>query len=200
MIPTHDKSVFFEMIKEQHKYQIGDEFFLLRGQKIVKGNIHRVRAAIYNRWSYPKIELNATVELELLVNGSLVVVNKKDLYKTREEVADKFLQDNDVPSELLKVLKTTKPKTTVADLITQLSNINPETDLEEEYWKVLKQIQAIYLNQIGGETNTTSEYWGCSCETQYIHHRTEDYCPDCKSERNSSPDSSLLHLIQVCLS
>ena len=183
---TYDRSKFFNMLKLQQEYQVGDEFFILQDQKIKKGHIHKVKTIIYNQWTVPAVEITVEFELQLNVNGNVFHVYESQLYKTREEVADKFLQDNDVPSELLKVLKQEKPRTTVADLIEKLQTVNPETELGSEFDSILTKISRHYLRHL---CETTSEYWDCECEKEYIHSTEEKDCKICGKRKEDSPAS-----------
>ena len=36
---------------------------------------------------------------------------------------------------------------------------------------------------------TTSFFWDCECERDYIHSCTEQSCPVCKTERDDAPDA-----------
>lgn len=36
---------------------------------------------------------------------------------------------------------------------------------------------------------TTTEYWDCECERDYIHSRASDICVNCGARRFESPDS-----------
>ena len=36
---------------------------------------------------------------------------------------------------------------------------------------------------------TTDEYWDCDCIINYIHPKSEKYCPLCGATAESSPDS-----------
>lgn len=190
--PTYDRSKLHEGVKQLFEFQVGDEFYLLRDEKIVKAVIYRIILTLHNTWSPPKYKLEKSFEIDLLINGTIVKLGRDTkLFKTREEAADQFLKDNNVPADLLRVLKQDKPKTTVGDLITQLNAIDPETDLEGYYWRIVKDIQAVYLDKIGVEVNSTSDYWDCECERRYIHPASDEICPHCKAEKTNQPDSRI---------
>jgi hypothetical protein len=36
---------------------------------------------------------------------------------------------------------------------------------------------------------TTSDFWDCECEHDYIHPSTEAFCKKCKTPREEGPDS-----------
>jgi hypothetical protein len=42
---------------------------------------------------------------------------------------------------------------------------------------------------LSGTIELSSDYWDCECDGRYIHRNSEDRCPLCGAERNSSPDS-----------
>lgn len=81
-------------------------------------------------------------------------VRKEDLFETREEAAEFFLDENEIPKKLLEVLKPEKSKTTVADLISKLQELNPELDLESDFWKVLTPVTRRML-----PIELNDEYW-----------------------------------------
>ena len=42
---------------------------------------------------------------------------------------------------------------------------------------------------------TTSQYWDCDCETDYIHHSDETICLSCITHREDGPDSHIREVI-----
>tara|TARA_Y100000310_G_C20567166_1_gene756085 strand:+ start:98 stop:592 length:495 start_codon:yes stop_codon:yes gene_type:complete len=41
----------------------------------------------------------------------------------------------------------------------------------------------------GGDFQTVQGYWDCECESNYIHHRSVEICPNCGALSEEQPDS-----------
>ena len=155
--PNYDKTDFFEAMKLLHQYQVGDKYYYLSDGKIVQGTIYEVNFKVYDHG------MTHTVHNELTINMNIILIRgasknsipAHQLFKTREEAAERFLQENDVPSELLRVIKQEKPKTTVADLIEKLKAINPETDLDDDYQDILNRAIIKYLGGLKRDDTET---------------------------------------------
>ena len=188
---NYDKSEFFEMIKLLHEYQVGDEYFFLKDGKIISGYIQQIKVQIYDQGLTRTVKREWQIALEIIVlygAGSTTKISYKALFKNREEAAEQFLKENDVPVELLKVIMPEKPKTTVKDLIDKLNQIDPTTDLKDEFWKILKTAQNNYMQK---NVLTTSEYWDCECKDHYIHSFDQPCCTRCNSIREEQPNSRI---------
>ena len=190
---TYDRSKLHEGVKQLFESQVGDEFYLLRDGKIVKAVIYRIILTLHNTWSPPKYELEKSFEIDLLINETIVKLGRDTkLFKTREEAADQFLKDNDVPAELLKVLKVEKPKTTVGDLIEKLQRFPLNADLGDKFNLLLNTTMNIAVfGQDDNYETTTDKFWDCECERRYIHPASDEICPHCKAERTNRPDSRI---------
>lgn len=42
----------------------------------------------------------------------------------------------------------------------------------------------------------TDKYWDCECEKNYIHLRSQEFCPLCKAESEDQPDSRVPEVIK----
>ena len=81
--PTYDRSKLHEGVKQLFEFQVGDEFYLLRDEKIVKAVIYRIILTLHNTWSPPKYELEKSFEIDLLINGTIVRLGRDTkLFKT----------------------------------------------------------------------------------------------------------------------
>lgn len=151
----YDNKKFFEAIKLLHDYKVGDEFFVLRDNKIIPVTLYEVTLSYYDHG------LTHTAERKYSVKTNFVFLNSSgskfsylltEAYRTREEAAEAFLERNDIPKKLLMDLAEPKPRTTVEKLIENLKLLDPETNLGSSFLKILKEIQEIYLGVIGEES------------------------------------------------
>ena len=84
-----------------------------------------------------------------------------------------------------------KPRTTIGDLIDKLQIVDPEIDLGDSFWKILKPITQRIENP---DVQTTDEYWDCECEEEYIHPAEQPCCTKCGAIRGDCPDSRLAEI------
>lgn len=47
--------------------------------------------------------------------------------------------------------------------------------------------------------STTSEYWDCECEKDYIHHHSRLHCSMCLKYSHEQPDSRLVEVVDYLL-
>lgn len=146
----YDKTKFFAGLKLIQDYPIGKEYYLLDGSKIKKCSIYKVFFKAHNRCANTNlpIELGVETGIEVHVDNNSLSVSPDRLFESREEVADYFLKQNDVPAKLLQILNPPKPKTTVADLIEKLNSVDPAIDLADMYWPLLKRVEEVLTGQV----------------------------------------------------
>ena len=178
-----DKKDFYERVKLHQKYQVGDTYYYIADNKIKEAEIVRTDFNVHIG-SDRKVYANFKITVQSGA-GSTVSLEPVRLFDTKADAAESFLRDNNVPSELLKVLKGEKPKTTVGALIDKLNKVNPDLDLTGVYDLVLKRVSDVYIEQI----ETTDEFWDCNCDHYYIHPKTDERCIFCGSWRADCPDS-----------
>ncbi len=49
------------------------------------------------------------------------------------------------------------------------------------------------IEDIGGFTRN-EDFWDCECETDYIHHYSEEVCPRCHAEYTEMPNARELEV------
>ena len=148
----YDNKEFFEAVKLLHEYKVGDEFFVLRDNKIIPVTLYEVALSYYDHGLTNKAERKYSVKTNFVFlnsGGSKFSCLPTEAYRTREEAAEAFLERNDIPKKLLMDLVETKPQATVEKLIERLKLLDPETNLGSSFPKILKEIQEAYLNEIG---------------------------------------------------
>jgi hypothetical protein len=47
-----------------------------------------------------------------------------------------------------------------------------------------------------GDIELTDEYWDCECEKEYIHLRSQEICPICKTEQEEQPNSRVIEVLK----
>lgn len=150
-----DMSDYFAGMNLLREYPVGKTFYMIAKNKILPVLIYECEFKYYD--SYPdnntSTKLNVMVSITGRVENNLQRIFPDELYETREEAAEAFLDKNDIPKKLLQVLNPPKIKTTVGDLIAKLQVVDPEIDLGNNFWKVLKPITRC----IDGDA-TTDEY------------------------------------------
>ena len=214
---NYDKTEFYNTIRLMQEYQVGNEFFYLKDNKIVPVIIYEVTLKYYNQsiLSTTANKLTLTFMIRVAVSAmTQVTVKPEQLYKTREEAAEAFLDNNAIPKKLLQVLKDPKPRTTVGHLIEKLKVVDPETDLGDRFWNIAKEVERSFINKItpedvsfseklhvdretgnagigtqASEVDITLDYWDCECSEKYIHSVKVDCCPFCKAKREDMPNS-----------
>jgi len=148
---TYDKSFLFEYLKKLSETQIGDTRYFIDDKKMQKGLVKKIEFTIQNAHAFPSVKLEGFIHI-VIQTGSHSQEKKiriTELFTSKEEAAEQFLKDNDVPVELLRVLKKENTKT-VKNLIQNiLDNVDPETDLEEAYWEIAKIVEQAYKKKIG---------------------------------------------------
>ena len=50
-----------------------------------------------------------------------------------------------------------------------------------------------------GDIVLTDEYWDCECELDFIHHRSQLFCPICQCEQDDQPNSRLNEVQEIGL-
>lgn len=186
-----DKEKFYTALKNCAKYQVGDEYYFLSSGKIIHGMVNEVTFRSYDHGMVCTTQRRLTIDVKIvLVYGAgKFAIPPHQLYETREEAADQFLKDNDVPAELLKVLKVEKPKTTVGDLIEKLQRFNPKTDLGESFNSALNPVikKAVYGLDEDGDPLVDC-FWRCECVGErFVHHHSEEWCPECETAKEDQP-------------
>lgn len=179
----YDKTKFFEAVRNLHEYQVGKEYYFMHDGKITKGKVIEVILTITD------LEKSMTVRNYLRVDFSVALRHSEhtdvfypsQLFESREEAAEQFLKDNDVPSELLKVLNPKKSKTTVADLVSKLQEFNPELDLESDFYKLLASVTKRLL-----PVELNDQFWDCECKERYIHSIEKERCRICGTNRDNA--------------
>lgn len=149
---NYDKTKFFKAIALLHEYQVGDEFYTLRDNKVIPVTLYRVEFTCYDHGLTQTCIRDLSIKIELICiygGSSKMTIAPANLFRTREEAAEAFLDMNEIPKKLLQVLKPEKTNTTVGDLIETLKMFNPETELEDEFQKILDVLTRKYLKHIG---------------------------------------------------
>jgi len=184
----YDKTEFFETLKLVQEYQVGNEYYFLDNNVIRRGNVQKVEVEFYDHGMKRTVdnEMSTKFKLTLCTGSSSVVKGHENLFKTKAEAGFAFLKDNDVPSELLQVIFPDKKTTTVQALIEKLSTIDPDLDLEDDFWDFLKEVESRYVRNLAAGRNP---YWDCECKTNYIHSNDIKRCTVCNSRRENCPDS-----------
>ena len=186
---NHDWSKFREAIKLMQQYRIGDIYYTIRENKITEVQIAEIemKAQDHGLTHTTPRHISVKTEIKVLIRSYLYPITHSELFKTREEAAEVFLDKNNISKEVLKVSKLNKTGTTVGDLIDRLSIIDPAIDLEDRFRPVFDLITEPIINEI--VPVTTSAFWDCECETRYIHAKTEQQCPKCGTLRADGADS-----------
>lgn len=52
-----------------------------------------------------------------------------------------------------------------------------------------KVYDTMKLEKYGDGLVTTPDFWDCECEHNYIHPKTKESCPLCKTHKDDQPDS-----------
>ncbi|QTA80667.1 Uncharacterized protein dnl_29780 [Desulfonema limicola] len=47
-----------------------------------------------------------------------------------------------------------------------------------------------------GDIELTNEYWDCECEKDYIHLRSQEFCPICKAVQEDQPGSRVSEILK----
>lgn len=186
-----DMSNYHKGLKRLREFPVGKTFYMIKDNKIKPVLIY-IGTFTYTDPKPDKkdtTELEVSVRIEGRVDGNVRILNWQELYETREQAAEAFLEQNDIPKKLLQVLNPPKPKTTIGDLIDKLQIVDPEIDLGKDFWKVLKPITKAIENP-----ETTPEYWDCECEEEYIHPAGQSCCTKCGAVREDCPDSRLAEI------
>lgn len=181
-----DMSDYHKGLKRLREFPVGKTFYIIKDNKIKPVLIDK---GIFS-YTDPKpscleaTQLSVGVCIMGRIDGNNRELDLDTLYETREQAAEAFLEQNEIPKKLLQVLNPTKPRTTIGDLIDKLQVVDPEIDLGKDFWKVLKPITQVIENP-----ETTSDFWDCECETEYIHHSGQSCCTKCGAIREECPDS-----------
>ncbi len=148
-----NKGFLFDSLRKLSETQIGDRRFFIEDKKIREGLVKKIEFTIQSAYILPKVKFEGFIHVTMRIdnNGNEKKVKLEDLFKTKEEAAERFLQENDVPSELLRVIKQEKPKTTISRLIEKLQKLDPETDLGDDYQDILNKIVDKYLGGLKGD-------------------------------------------------
>lgn len=186
---------YYKGLKRLRKFPVGKTFYMIKDNKI-KPVLIRTGTFIYTDPAPDKegtTELHVVIQIEGRVDGNNKILNLKELYETREQAAEAFLEQNDIPKKLLQVLNPPKPKTTIGDLIEKLQVVDPEIDLGKDFWKILKPITQRIENP---DVQTTDEYWDCECEHNYIHPAAHTWCHKCKAHKEEMPSSRVEEVLE----
>ena len=189
---NYNRTKFFKAIALLHEYQVGDEFYTLRDNKVIPVTLYQVEFTCYDHGLTHSCIRDLSIKIELICiygGSSKMTIAPANLFRTREEAAEAFLDRNEIPKKLLQVLNPPKPRTTIGDLIDKLQIVDPEIDLGDSFWKVLKPITKAIENP-----ETTPEYWDCECEEEYIHPAGQPCCTKCGAVREDCPDSRLAEI------
>lgn len=183
-----DMTNYFEAMKLFKSHPVGKTFYMIKDNKIKPVLIYESSFKYHDPFPDKESSLELHVEIRItgMVDNNFKVVFTDELYETREQAAEAFLDKNDIPKKLMQVLNPPKPKTTIGDLIEKLQIIDPAIDLGiKGFTQVLKPI----TNCVERQELTTDEYWDCECERNYIHHKNQPCCTKCGSIREDCPSS-----------
>ena len=185
-----DMSDYYKGLKRLREFPVGKTFYIIQDNKIKPVLIDSGTFSYTDPTpSYANsTRLVVSVQIEGRIDGNKRILDLKELYETREQAAEAFLKQNEIPKKLLQVLNPPKPKTTIGDLIEKLQIVDPEIDLGENFWKVLKPITQCVENP---GVETTDDFWDCECETKYIHSAKELCCTKCNSLKEECPSSRI---------
>lgn len=190
-----DMSDYHKGLKRLREFPVGKTFYIIKDNKI-KPVLIRTGTFIYTDPKPDKkdtTELEVAVRIEGRVDGNVRVLNLHELYETREQAAEDFLDRNEIPKKLLQVLNIPKSRTTIGDLIDKLQIVDPEIDLGDSFWKILKPITQRIENP---DVQTTDEYWDCECEHNYIHPAAHTWCHKCKAHKEEMPSSRVEEVLE----
>ena len=148
----YDKTEFFDALRSMLKYQVGNEYFIIRDNKIMPVTIYEVTLSYYDQGliNMAAHKVNVKITLTVVLTGKVKIsVRPSSLYETREQAAEAFLDMNEIPKKLLQVLKPEKTNTTVAELVKKLLVVNQDTDLKDDFQEIINKVNRNYLEQIG---------------------------------------------------
>jgi hypothetical protein len=146
---NYNRTKFFKAIALLHEYQVGDEFYTLRDNKVIPVTLYQVEFTCHDHGlTHTCIrDLSIKIELICIYGGSgKMTIAPANLFRTKEEAAEAFLDRNEIPKKLLQVLNPPKPRTTIGDLIDKLQIVDPEIDLEPNFQHIIDIIQDIVDN------------------------------------------------------
>lgn len=190
-----DMTDFHKGLKRLREFPVGKTFYIIKDNKI-KPVLIRKGTFIYTDPS-PKDKdettLAVVVQIEGIIDNSSYGLDLKDIYETKELAAEAFLEENDIPKKLLRILNPPKSRTTIGDLIDKLQIVDPKLDLGDSFWKILKPITQRIENP---DVQTTLEYWDCECEHNYIHPATHTWCHKCKAHKEEMPSSRVEEVLE----
>jgi hypothetical protein len=186
-----DMSKYFEAMKLFKEYPVGKTFYMLNDNKIKPVLIYESMFKYNDPFpdKHDSYTLNIQVRLTGKVNNNLKTVFPDELYETREQAAEAFLEKNDIPKKLVEVLNPPKSRTTVGDLIEKLQIIDPAIDLGlKGFTQALKPI----TNSVEKQTYAThDDFWDCECERKYIHPVIQTQCLKCGALAEFQPSSRI---------
>jgi hypothetical protein len=141
-----NKVKYFEAVNKMHELQDIEYGFILNGNLI-----EEVKVVSMNLKTYKNKKEDMLVSELILTFKGVMTKSADHFYITKEEAAEAFLKANDVPSELLRVIMPKKSDTTVARLCEKLQCVDPDTELEEDFWKILKTVEQNYILKLARE-------------------------------------------------
>lgn len=186
-----DMTKYFELMKLFKEYAVGKTYYIIQDNKIKPVYIYECQFKYHDPFADKENSTALSVELRILglINNNIKPVFPNELYETREQAAEAFLDENDIPKKLVEVLNPPKPKTTVSDLIEKLQIVDPAIDLG---FKGFSQALRLITNSIERQTaETHDDFWDCECERKYIHSATQTQCPKCGALAEFQPSSRI---------
>ena len=149
---NYNRTKFFKAIALLHEYQVGDEFYTLRDNKVIPVTLYQVEFTCYDHGLTHSCIRDLSIKIELICiygGSSKMTIAPANLFRTREQAAEAFLDMNEIPKKLLQVLKPEKTNTTVAELVKKLLVVNQDTDLKDDFQEIINKVNRNYLEQIG---------------------------------------------------
>jgi hypothetical protein len=184
---VYDKKEFIEKLKQLQKYMVGDRYFFISNNKISAGLVQKVAFECEDRGIRCTTKRSYTTEFKIVLwsGGSTIGLYPHQLFETKEQAAEFFLNENKVDHEVIKVKEPESNKKKVKDLLCLLETLDQEADISNRYEYILNSLGRLLYRDIV----TTSEYWDCACEKEYIHVSEEKQCNICGLTREQGSDA-----------
>lgn len=128
---------FSEALQNLDEYRVGDRFFMLQDNKVVLVTISNVSLKVWEASNNKVLTIAYKLEAKTSAFGHAFTVKTAQLFRSKEEAVNSFLDSNDVPKKLIRDLD---PNRTVKQLLEYLKTVDPETTIENErIWREITE-------------------------------------------------------------